>query len=140
LYSNKNEEDAFMKKWGEKDFKELYMRAHEAGMEAASRVQVRPMVVYQRANPLDDTSPVTRTWYVEDGVCGFAWITIKPANSKFAKWLIQKGYARHAYGGGVSIWVSLFNQSMQRKEAYAYAFAEVLRNAGIRAYAGSRMD
>lgn len=46
------------------------------------------------------------------------------------------------YYGGVSIWVGGFGQSVQRKEAYANAFAEVLneRVEGVRAYAGSRMD
>jgi hypothetical protein len=29
---------------------------------------------------------------------------------------------------------------MERKEAYAYAMAEVLQKAGLRAYGGSRMD
>jgi hypothetical protein len=77
---------------------------------------------------------------IADGVCGFAWITVKPGNCGFAKYLVKKGAARRAYGGGVSVWVSAFNQSMAKKEAYARAFAEVLANAGIRAYAESRMD
>jgi hypothetical protein len=33
-----------------------------------------------------------------------------------------------------------FNQSLQKKEAYAYAFAKVLNQAGINAHVESRMD
>jgi hypothetical protein len=40
----------------------------------------------------------------------------------------------------VSIWIRRFGQSLQRKEACAYAAAEVLREGGINAHAGSRMD
>ena len=40
----------------------------------------------------------------------------------------------------VEIWVGEFNQSVTRKEAYAQAFAEVLREAGVTAYASSRKD
>jgi len=124
----------------ENTFKELYQSAVEAGKNAVMRTNVRPMVVYQRSNPLDDKSEIVYASIVEDGVCGFANIIVKPANSKFAKWLLKNGYATHAYGGGVSIYVSEFNQSLQRKEAYAYAFADTLRKANINAYVESRLD
>jgi hypothetical protein len=38
------------------------------------------------------------------------------------------------------IWVRGYGQSMQRKAVYAEAFATVLRENGISASAGSRMD
>ena len=44
------------------------------------------------------------------------------------------------FRSGLSVWVSEGGQSMERKEAYARAYADVLRAAGIEAYAGSRMD
>lgn len=73
--------------------------------------------------------------------CGFAWIKVRPANSPFANWLKKNGHVRGvAYHGGVDIWVHEFGQSMQRKEAFAHAFAEVIYNAGIKAYAQSRID
>ena len=50
------------------------------------------------------------------------------------------GLASKAYPTGLHFWVGLFNQSMTRKEAYASAFAKVLNEAGIQAYADSRMD
>jgi hypothetical protein len=74
--------------------------------------------------------------------CGFAWVTIKPANCKAAKYLVAKGMARKAHGGGVSVWnpVGSFTQNMDIKEAGARAFAEVLKEHGINAYSDSRMD
>ncbi len=65
---------------------------------------------------------------------------MKPGNSWFARFLKAAGLARKAVYGGVSVWVSAYNQSMERKEAYAHAFANVLRSVGIDAYAESRMD
>lgn len=112
------------------DYSGLYGAADRAGMEAVSKLTVEPMVV----------EGYGKRYFVEDGVCGFAWVTVKPANSAFAKWLKERALARNAYGGGVSIWVSKFNQSMQKKEAYANAFARVLRDNDINAYSESRMD
>jgi hypothetical protein len=120
---------------------ELHMRAATAGVLAAEAVVVTPMHVVQHANPLDDSSPVVRDYgLIESGVCGFAWINVTPGNSSFALWLKKTNTARRAYTGGVQIWVSDFGQSMTRKEAYAAAYAEVIREAGLKAYAGSRMD
>lgn len=123
------------------DYQELYDKAHAAGMDAVSKLNVVPMVVQERADPLNDNSPVRKQWIIDDGVCGFAWITVRPGNSAFAKWLKAKGLARiDHYEGGMKIWISLFNQSMQKKETYASAFAQVIRDAGIKCYSGSRMD
>jgi len=78
---------------------------------------------------------------VMDGACGFAWVNVKPANSAVAKRLIARGMARKdGYYGGVTVWISDYNQSMTRKEAHARAFAATLAAAGIRAYSASRMD
>ena len=124
------------------DCRAIYEMADKAGQEAVERLVVRPMVVSQHTNPMVDSSPVARSWFVEDGVCGFAWVNVKPAHSKFAKFLVVSGLARKdTYNGGVTLWVSQYNQSLQKKEAYAYAFAKVLRDNGIeKAYADSRMD
>ena len=124
----------------EQVFQTLYNAAHAKGMEAGMGSNPTPMVVQQRANPLNDNSPVVQQYFVSEGACGFAWIVVKPGTSAFARWLTKKGYARKHYHGGVSIWVGEFNQSIDRKEAYAAAFAEVLRNGGITAYSDSRMD
>jgi hypothetical protein len=111
-------------------FEALVQEASEAGMAAGNGSKPETMYVVGGE----------KVYAVSEGPCGFAWITIKPANSSFARYLKASGLASSAYGGGVMVWVGLFGQSMMRKEAYAGAYAEVLRAAGIRAYAGSRMD
>lgn len=122
------------------DFDVLAEKAHAAGVAAVAKLQVRPMVVQSHANPLDDGSAVVKEYFVADGVCGFAWVKFKGVGpwANYAKKYLG---ARKAYGGGLSINISAYNQSMQKKEAYASAFAAVLREAGIAdAYADSRMD
>jgi hypothetical protein len=125
-----------------KQHEELFAKAHEAGMAAGNACNPTPMIVGTPktlfGTELDYTKPVER---VEGGVCGFAWINVKPATSGFAKWLKKTGKVRSvSYYGGYDIWVGLFGQSMARKEAYADAFARVLSDAGIKAYSMSRMD
>lgn len=119
---------------------DLYDKAHAAGVLAAGAKIPIPMIVQQHANPLNDNSPVTQQWQVDGGVCGFAWITVRPGNSSFALWLKKNKDASKSYRGGMEIWVSAYCQSMERKEAYAQAFTDILREAGLNAYAGSRMD
>jgi hypothetical protein len=118
----------------------IYTQAHNAGNVAVTQTTVTPMIVSQQANPLNDNSETINQWVVNDGVCGFASVIIKPANSKFAKFLVANGLARKAYAGGVSMSIHDFNQSLTKKEAYADAFAKVLRDNGINAWAESRMD
>jgi hypothetical protein len=118
----------------------IYIQAHDAGNNAVTQTTVTPMIVTQTANPLDDSSAVVNAWIVNDGVCGFASVIIKPANSKFAKFLVANQLARKHYAGGVSMSIRDFNQSLTKKEAYAYGFAKVLNDNGITAYVDSRMD
>ena len=118
----------------------LFATAHAAGNAAVQTATVTPMIVTQHANPFDDNSAPVQQYYVEDGVCGFASIVVKPANSSFARYLKLHHRAHKGYYGGVSFPVRDFNQSLQKKEAYAYAFAQVLNQAGISAYVDSRMD
>ena len=110
----------------------IITEAHEAGCKAVESLEVPAMMV----------TDGKQSWRVSDGVCGFAWVTVKPVNSKIAKYM--KDVIRIANKSicepGIKLWVSAYNQSMYKKEAYAYAFAKVLQSHGIKAYAGSRMD
>jgi hypothetical protein len=122
------------------EFAAIFAKAYAAGLAAGNAVTPIPMLVQEHANPLNDASPVKKSWVVPDGVCGFAWVVIKPATTAFAKWLKATGKASAAYGGGLQVWVGEFNQSLTKKEAFAGAFARVLTDAGFKAYSQSRMD
>jgi hypothetical protein len=118
----------------------LFEAAHRAGMAAGEAARPMPMVVQERRNPFDDNSPVVREYGpIMDGVCGFAYITVRPGNCSFARYLKKRG-GYHGYYGGTQYSVRHFGQSLERKQAYARAFAEVLSEAGIKAYSESRMD
>lgn len=122
------------------DCKNLYESADAAGRKAAEACTPTPMIVSE-ADPLSGTpKPNGKAWYVADGACGFAWIKVRPGNCTFARWLKANKGARKGYYGGMELWVSDYNQSIARKEAYASAFAGVIREAGIKAYAESRLD
>lgn len=113
-------------------------------MAAGQALEPAMMIVQQHENMLDDNSPLAKEWYVADGVCGFAWVKVRPANSAFVKWVVASGKTRKGadYDGGKTVkWVGEFRQSMQKKEAYANAFAKVLQQRlGINAHSMSRMD
>lgn len=123
------------------EFQNLYFEANRAGRIAGDACIPQPMVVVQ-GDLMGKPLPGAVREVVSGGVCGFAWIKVAPANCRFANWLKKQGLARAAYGGGVQIWVSLYGQSMECKEAYAYAFADVLKAAlpEVSIYAQSRMD
>ena len=119
-----------------------YLEAKKAGEAAMAAAKPTPMVVGSPkslfSNELDYSKPVE---VVMGGVCGFAWVNIKPGNSGFARYLKSIGVARKdSYYGGVCVWVHEGGQSMQLKEAYAYAFASVISSKGVKCYASSRMD
>lgn len=122
------------------EFETLYAKAHEAGHAAAVAVNPVPMVVGEADGLSNRFKPGGQQWFVSEGVCGFAWIVVRPGNSSFARWLKKEKKASKDYYGGVSLWIRDYNQSMQRKEAYAHAFAGVLKAAGIEAYGQSRLD
>lgn len=124
------------------EFQDLFDKADNAGNTAVAELKVTPMLVGSAtsifSNKIDYTKP---TYVIADGPCGFASIQIKPATTKFAKWLVANSHARRdTYEGGIYIHVGQFNQSHQKKTAYAQAFAEVLRAAGYKSYAKSRLD
>jgi len=117
------------------NFQAMYDAAHAAGDKAAIEKIPTPMQV-QGFMP------------ESEGLCGFAWVNVKPGTSRFAKWLKEKSLARKDdYYGGVTIWVGAYGQSVARKEAYAYAFAsemtKQLANAkitNVTVYGASRLD
>ncbi len=121
---------------------EIYTEAHSAGIAAGNGCNPTPMIVGTPTTPLGNDIDYSKdTHYVSDGVCGFAWVNIKPARGKFVKYLKDNNIGRKdSYYGGYTVWVREFGQSLERKSAYARAFAKVLDDNGLRAYPMSRMD
>ena len=141
------------------DFESIHAEAVKAGRQAAEAAIPTPMVVQERAG-LGDDAPVTQEWFVSEGPCGFAWVSIA-GNTAFARWLKKTGryeagcgfgsedrvrteteglHWGKGYPSGYHGWVWVGGQSITRKEAFARAFAGVLQGHDIRAYSGSRMD
>jgi hypothetical protein len=130
-----------MKKDKDAEFARIWEEAVNAGMQAGTGNTPNPMIVEEHTNPLNDNSPVKQSWFVSEGACGFAWIVVYPGTSSFAKWAAKNRGASKNYPSGMMVkWVSEFNQSVNRKEAYASAFAQVLQKYGIKAYSQSRLD
>lgn len=125
-----------------KDFHALIQQAHVAGLAAleAEKGHLVPMVVVQADVISGQPLPNAKRYHVAEGPCGFAWVWF-PGNKPFGKFMKKMGYARSAYPRGLSYWVSEGGQSLQLKEAYARAYAKVLKDAGVEGvYADSRMD
>ena len=120
--------------------KELFDKAHSAGMLAGGKHVPTPMIVGEAkdlfSNDIDYDKPV---YHVPQGVCGFAWIVVTPGTGSFARWLMKNGGHKNYYGG-TGYFVHEFGQSMECKQQYAYAFASVLNDAGVNAHGESRMD
>lgn len=108
-------------KTGDELFEEIYKIARANGYEAGRNA------IPQAMNVRDTFTG--QVWHEPEGMCGFAWVNIKPGTNKFAKWLKKEGYARSdSYYGGVTIRISEHNQSVARKEADARKVAEVLNH------------
>jgi hypothetical protein len=123
-------------------YSDLYHKAHSAGMAALVTTVPTPMVVVE-ANWDGSEKQDGQRFFESDGMCGFAWIEVLPGNCSFANWLKKAGKGRKGYPSGVHIWVREGGQSIERKERYAQAFAEVLKAAnlpGVSVYPNSRLD
>jgi hypothetical protein len=80
-----------------------------------------------------------KSYYVSEGMCGFSWVKIK-GNNGFGAYCKKAGIARPAYGGGLRISYPFPSQSYDRGQAWANAFADVLKDNGIFAYADGNLD
>jgi hypothetical protein len=121
------------------EFQALYDHAQREGFKTGDQMIPRPMTLVN-ADILGNVKPNSPTYYVSEGMCGFAWVVIKPATSAFAKWLVKNKLARKGYYGGIHIWIGAHDQSYERKAAHANAMALVLSKAGYDAYADGRLD
>lgn len=117
----------------------IYVEAYEAGLNAGKDADT-PKFIIGDAIGLSDEIDYSKKTYILDGLCGFAWVNISPARGAFVNYLKSREVGSKSYYGGYEIWVHEFGQSVDRKTAFARAFAEVLNKHGINATIGSRLD
>lgn len=121
---------------------EIYKDAHAAGCKAWEECTPNG-VTFGQAKGLTGNEIVPGTEsYCSEGLCGFAWIIVKPARGPFIKYCKENNIgSKHCYPGWYiparGPWDS---QSVERKEAYATAFAGVLRENNIYCSNSSRLD
>lgn len=127
------------------NYENIWAQAQDAGYKAVADLEARagivPIIVGEPTTPFGSDIDYSKpTYIINDGVCGFAQIRFA-GNTAFGRWAKANGLARpDSYYGGLSVWVSDFNQSFQRKDAYASAFAQSLEENGIKAHSTSRLD
>jgi hypothetical protein len=119
---------------GNEYWNELHRVANNAGLSAATNVVPSPML-------LEGYAPVF------EGVCGFAWVRLPDARSKFCRWLSRNKIGHRHYHRGWEISVNLEpnppfydTQSMEPKYRYAQVYADVLIRNGIDAIAEQMLD
>lgn len=126
--------------------KQIWEEALQAAQAASLAAKPTPMTVGNAksifGNEIDYSKPV---YHVSEGMCGFAWVKIRPARGKFVKFLKDNRIGRsNDYSGGYDIWMgneeSGMTQSIERKEAAAGAMAEIFTSHGIKCYVESRLD
>lgn len=83
-----------------------------------------------------------RSFVVEGGVCGFAWLEIRPARGPLVTYLKKSGQGYYSEYNRCYVFPmnGYFGQSMTRKEAMADRMAEYLRKCGYNVYSNSRID
>lgn len=115
-------------------WQQLFNEAWAVGLAAGNANRPTPIIVSgQHGNQISH-------YYVEDGVCGFAYVRIKPATHSFARWANKMDLGFKSYHGGYDISIHEYNQSYDRKMAHAQAMAAYLREKGIPADAHGRLD
>ncbi len=110
-------------------FQAIHAEAEIAGRAAGYGNEPDPMYV----------TDGVKTWKCNEGTCGFAWVVID-GNTAFGRAAKASGVFSKGYPKGLHYWISMYGQSLERKEAHADAYAKVLVKHGIKAYSMSRMD
>lgn len=129
-------------------FREILAEADAAGREAVRKLNVIPMIVGEAIGFTNQIGYSRPTEFVADGVCGFAWTYVYPKHKGNTKLGKQERAALEACDfqqdycnpKKYTLWISDFDQSMQKKYAYAKAFADVLCAHGMTAGGQCRMD
>ena len=107
--------------------------------------QIRNLVDEAKAKAYAAADEHENKYYPEGGwgACGFAWVNIWgiKGNTKLGRAMKAAGISKD-YSGAHSIWnpSKYPTQNVSTLEAGAQAAAQVFKDAGFTAYAGSRLD
>ena len=110
-------------------FEEIHAEADKAGREAAREADLDIVRAVDSLGNVSAPFPI----------CGFGWVQFA-GNTAWGRWAKSVGLARNAYPKGLSIWVNAYEQSYDKKLAYARGYAEVLTSHGISAMGLGRLD
>lgn len=120
-------------------FKKIVEEAEAAGLKACEMAKPNAVVFYEAELMSNKPKPGGKSFYEPEGLCGFAWVSFA-GNTAFGRWMKKNKKVSKDYPSGLCVWVSEGGQSIERKEAYARAYAGVLKAAGIECSVGSRLD
>jgi hypothetical protein len=96
--------------------------AFTVAMLAGNAANPTPMAVY---NPASGATHI-----VSDGVCGFAYVTIRPRTCKLARFAVDCGWRSNSWHKRIELSIQEFGQSLARKEAFAEAFTKRMHELG----------
>ena len=126
---------------------DILVEASEAAEAAVKACRPTPIIVGSPSTPLgNDVDPTQQTWFVEGGVCGFAWVVIRPARGTIVAELKKRKIGGAHYGGGYSFSSWQLAPSIRQDQSYERAVAaargavEVLKKYGVNAYVDARID
>jgi hypothetical protein len=105
------------------------IEAHERGHRAAIFTDEQMIQVKDQDGRVFEPFPI----------CGFAWVRVKGLRGKKLKEFQKRGFDK-CFSGGQMLFVNDYDQSHDRKAAYAREYAKTLQENGFDAWSESRLD
>lgn len=116
-------------------YEQVFLAACAAGTKAAAAVTPPLMLVMDLARiteTAEDGGGAPALWFGTDGPAGMGTVFLRPANCRFARWLLKQGLgSRSDDRPGISLSADCGSQSIHKAAAYALAFALVIGKAGF---------
>lgn len=134
------------------DFAQLFEELKHVSKAALAECPApTPMIVGTPTTLLgDDIDFSKKVWFVEDGVCGFAYVILESGRTGFAQWLLKNGLGSKwwSYGRTKGVCVNTFprlgfvevGQSYEKSKFVAQKIANYLKAKGIDAWVDARID
>ncbi len=126
----------------EQKWDKAFEAAHAAGKAACEAAKPTP-VTWVESDLFGNVAEDAERYRCDEGLCGFAWVKFKGADrrTKWGKYLYNREDTSLDGYNKIHMWIRAGGQSVERKEAYAEAFCEVMvEEYGIECYHLSRLD